>query len=272
MMLVDGRPASTISALDRGLNYGDGLFETMRLHAGRVCLLQRHLARLREGCARLAMPYPGDEVIETDLAQLLRGEQAEGVVRLVLTRGDGGRGYTPPPGSTGRRIVALHPAPQAPPPALSIGVCKTRLGRSTALGGLKHLGRLEQVLGAGEVAAAGWDEGLMLDESGWVVEATRHNLFYTRAGQLSTPPLGACNGVAGVMRGLVLETMAVLGLRGGEAPLHLDELHQVDELFLCNAVAGVCPVKSVEGWTLAAGNTLATLRAGLVEAGVAWLA
>lgn len=271
MMLVDGRPESLISVRDRGLNYGDGLFETMRLHAGRVCLLQRHLARLRESCARLAMPYPGDEVIETDLARLLRDGQTEGVVRLVLTRGDGGRGYAPPPGATGRRIVALHPAPQRLPPALSVGVCRTRLGRSTALGGLKHLGRLEQVLAAGEVAAAGWDEGLMLDEAGCVVEATRHNLFYTRAGRLSTPPLGG-SGVAGVMRGLVLETMATLGMPGGEATLQHDELHQVDELFLCNAVAGVYPVKAVEGRELPVGGSLATLRAGLVEAGVAWLA
>jgi 4-amino-4-deoxychorismate lyase len=271
MMLVDGHPATTVNALDRGLNYGDGLFETMRLHAGHVRLLERHLVRLRSGCARLALPYPGDEVIAADIRQLTAGGKAEGVLRLVLTRGDGGRGYAPPPAAKGRRIVALHPLPPPGPAALSVGICATRLGASAALGGLKHLGRLEQVLAAAEVAAAGWDEGLMLDASDEVVAATRHNLFYLRGGRVLTPPLDG-RGVAGVMRGLVLELLPTLGLAGGEGRLRYDELHDVDELFLCNAVAGVRPVKQVAGRDYGRATLAEKLRAPLVAAGVAWLA
>ena len=271
MILVDGQPATMVSALDRGLNYGDGLFETMRLHAGRVPLLARHLGRLRAGCERIALPYPGDALIANDIVHLVAGGPADGIVRIVLTRGDGGRGYTPPRGTTGRRLIALHPLPDLDAAALSLGICKTRLGHSRALGGLKHLGRLEQVLAADEVAAGGWDEGLMLDEADRIVEATRHNLFFVRAGRVLTPPLGN-RGVAGVMRALILEILATLGLPGGETPLRYDELHEIDELFLCNAVVGMRPVSQVDGHAYAHGETPARLRAALAAAGVTWLA
>lgn len=270
-MLIDGHPSTAVSAFDRGLNYGDGLFETMRLHAGRVGLLARHLQRLRASCERLDLPYPGDAVIETDLLKITGGGPAEGVLRLVLTRGDGARGYAPPKAATGRRMLALGALPPAAPSTLSVGICTTRLGRSAALGGMKHLGRLEQVLAAAEVAAQGWDEGLMLDDDEQVVAATRHNLFFIRDGRVLTPPLEG-SGVAGVMRGLILEALPALGLTGGEAPLRYHELHEIDEMFLCNAVAGVRAVGQLAGRTLPQGGTPAALRGPLIEAGAAWLA
>lgn len=270
-MLVDGQPADRVSAADRGLHYGDGLFETMRLHAGSVPLLARHMARLRAGCKRLVLPFPGDALIEADIARLAAESPPEGVLRLVLTRGDGGRGYAPPADAPGRRLLAFHPLPPIGPVGLAVGVCETRLGHSTALGGLKHLGRLEQVLAAGEVAAAGWDEGLMLDEAGRVVEATRHNLFFVRKGYVLTPPLAGC-GVAGVMRSLILEAIEVLGLPGGESILRYHELHEVDEMFLCNAVVGMRPVRQVAGHEYACEEIVAKLRPPLVAAGVTWLA
>ena len=270
-MLVDGQPGTTVSASDRGLNYGDGLFETLRLHGGAVPLLARHLDRLRAGCARLGLPYPGEAALEADVAGLAAAGTAEGVIRLVLTRGDGGRGYAPSPGATGRRIAALHPLPSPGPTGLALGICATRLGHSAALGGLKHLGRLEQVLAAGEVAAAGWDEGLMLDESERLVEATRHNVFFVRNGRILTPPLAGC-GVAGVMRGLILETLVAVGLAGGEATLRYHELHEIEGMFLSNAVVGVRPVRQVAGRVLPRAHLPEVLREGLVAAGVAWLA
>lgn len=271
MILVDGVPATTVAATDRGLNYGDGLFETMRLHAGTVGLLERHLQRLRQGCERLTLPYPGDAVIEADIAVLAAGSDGDGVLRLVLTRGDGGRGYAPPPTARGRRIVSLHALPAFGRAGLSVGICRTRLGRSIALGGLKHLGRLEQVLAAREVAEGGWDEGLMLDDGDQVIEGTRHNLFFARHGGVWTPPLDGC-GVAGVMRGLVLEALAASGIPGGEARLRYHELHEIDELFMCNAVAGLRQVSRLEGRDLGVASAVAALRAPLAAAGAAWLA
>lgn len=271
MILVDGIAADTVPATDRGLNYGDGLFETMRLHDGRICLLARHLQRLRLGCERIALPYPGDAAIHADLVALTAAASGAGVVRLALTRGDGGRGYAPPPAPRIRRIVSLHALPEPGPAGLSVGVCGTRLGRSATLGGLKHLGRLEQVLAAREVAMAGWDEGLMLDEHDRVIEGTGHNLFFVRDGGVWTPRLDG-SGVAGVMRALVLEVLDTLGLAGGEAELRYHELHEIDELLLCNAVAGLRQVKHIAGRKLGSMATAGALRAPLAAAGAAWLA
>ena len=270
-MLVDGLSTDAVPATDRGLNYGDGLFETLRLHRGRVCLLDRHLHRLRAGCVRLALPYPGDGVLREDIEQLAGEHAGDAILRLVLTRGDGGRGYAPPPEAQGRRIVALHPLPPVAPDALQVGLCTTRLGRNTTLAGLKHLNRLEQVLGAAEVAAAGWDEGLMLDEGGLVIEATRHNVFFLRSGRICTPPL-THGGVAGVVRQLVIVTANAMGLGGDERLLRYDELHEIDSLFLCNAVAGPRRVNRIGTQVYAPGDALERLRPGLVERGVAWLA
>lgn len=270
MMLVDGVPSGHVPATDRGLNYGDGLFETLRLHRGRPWLLERHLARLRGGCVRLGLPYPGDAVLRADIDRLVKGQADDAVLRLVLTRGDGGRGYAPPVDAQGRRIVSLHALPPVGPEGLTVGLCTTRLGSNVTLAGLKHLNRLEQVLAAAEVAAAGWDEGLMLDEAGLVIEATRHNVVYVRAGRVLTPSLPGA-GVAGVMRQLVMETADALGIGGEAQPLRYDELHEVDELFLCNAVMGLRPVIRLGTREFAPGETLQRLRPGLVERGVAWL-
>ena len=270
MMLIDGRPATTVPASDRGLNYGDGLFETVRVHAGELPLLARHLARLRAGCMRLGLPYPGDNTIQADARALLADGTGEGVLRVVLTRGDGGRGYAPPVETPGRRIASLHELPAGLENPLTVGICETRLGDSPALDGLKHLGRLEQVLAARETVAAGWGEGLMLDAAGCVVEATRHNLFYWRDGHLYTPPLKAA-GVAGVMRALVLESLPRAGIAGGEARLRYDELHAIEGLFLCNAVAGLRRVERLEGRELGEGGEMRKLKRELRSAGVAWL-
>ena len=270
MMLIDGRPATTVPASDRGLNYGDGLFETVRIHAGELPLFERHLARLRDGCRRLGLPHPGDDAIRADARALLADGALEGVLRIVLTHGDGGRGYAPPVDTPGRRIVSLHTLPAGLEGGMTAGVCETRLGDSPALGGLKHLGRLEQVLAARETAVAGWDEGLMLDASGWVVEGTRHNLFYWRNGHLYTPPLRS-TGVAGVMRALVLESLPRAGVPGGEARLRYDDLHAIEGLLLCNAVAGLRVVERLEGRALGEGGDMRELKRELRAAGVAWL-
>lgn len=271
MMLLDGQVGDAVPATDRGLNYGDGLFETMRLHAGSVPLLARHLARLRAGAERLVLPWPGEELLRAEVSRLAAAGPGEAVLKIVLTRGDGGRGYAPDPHATGRRILSRHPLPAGLEESLTVGLCHTRLGASPALQGLKHLGRLEQVLAAREAAAAGWGEGLMLDAEGCVTEGTRHHVFWLRAGRLETPP-GSALAVAGVMRGLLLEALGDAGMPGYEATLRYDALHEVEEMFLCNAVAGVRGVSRLEGRALRATPTLGRLRALLATRGAAWLA
>ncbi|NHA14454.1 aminodeoxychorismate lyase [Thioalkalivibrio sp. XN279] len=271
MILVDGQACDLVPASDRGLNYADGLFETMRLHAGAVPLLQRHLARLRAGAERLGLPWPGDQVLRMEIERLAAAGGGDGVLKIVLTRGDGGRGYVPDPQATGRRILSSHPLPAALGHPLEVGVCRTRLGRSPALDGLKHLGRLEQVLAAREATAAGWGEGLMLDAHGFVAEGTRHHVFWRRAGRLETPPASML-AVDGVMRTLLLEALAAAGEAGCEAPLRYDALHEIEEMVVCNAVAGVRGVKRLDGRPLPESALLARMRALLAAHGVTWLA
>lgn len=270
-MLVDGRPAGAIPATDRGLNYGDGLFETMRVHAGAIPLLGRHLARLEEGCERLGLAWPGEMQLEREVLSVAATTPPEAVVKLVLTRGDGGRGYAPGPAARTRRIVSAHPLPEDLDTPLEVGVCATPLGSSPALQGLKHLGRLEQVLAAREAEAAGWGEGLMLDAHGQVAEGTRHHVFFLRAGRLCTPPLAGL-AVAGVMRALVREALVGLGLDGGEAQLRYDDLHEVEAMYLSNAVAGLRAVSRLDDRTLADPGLLGRIRPALASLGATWLA
>ena len=242
---VDGCSADSLALNNRGLAYGDGLFETIAVSAGRPSLLDHHLDRLALGCKRL--------VIEVDL-DLIRDElcryaaiMGEGVLKLILTRGDSQRGYAAAAGAAPRRILQGSPAPVYPVEHAEQGVClfecQTRLAEQPLLAGLKHLNRLEQVLARGEWQGGEYAEGLMRDVSGRVIEGVYSNLFLVRNGQLLTADLSRC-GVAGVMRSALLEAAAREGISVRVTDLDLSDLEQADELFLCNSVYGVWPVCS----------------------------
>jgi 4-amino-4-deoxychorismate lyase len=239
-VLINGEPAERVSFRDRGLQYGDGLFETIAVQEGTPLLWERHLERLRRDASRLALPVPDGGCLADEARRLCAGAE-RAVLKIIVTRGDAGRGYAPPPAAVPTRILSLTPWPVHPPEAAEKGVavrfCETRLGSNPRLAGIKHLNRLEQVLARRE-----WEgefaEGLMQDESGNVIEGTMSNLFVVTSGIVSTPDLGRC-GVAGVMRGWVRDRLAG-AVR--VVPLGCDEVLQVDEIFLTNSVIGVWPV------------------------------
>lgn len=247
-----------VSAANRGLAYGDGLFETMRVHRGVLPLWPRHLARLREGATRLGIGLPDVAFIESRIAEMIGGTDA-GVLKLLLTRGDGGRGYAPPADANPVWTLALHPLPQAPE-ALRLHACDTRLAIQPALAGIKHCNRLEQVLARIEVERAGCDEGLMLDGEGRVVSASSANLLAHRDGRWLTPPVTRC-GVAGVLRGWLLAQGLV-----EEAELAPGEVEDAAALALCNAVRGILPVSLLGARNWAAHPALTELQARLAMA------
>lgn len=243
MILVDGREADGIPADDRGLAYGDGVFETMRAMHGTIPLLDLHLERLQRGLAALGIVAPPSASLTGELGRAA-GEVRDGVVKLIVTRGSGGRGYMP--GAHQPRRVVLTGALPADLPrwreeGMHVAICTTPLDGPAALAGLKHLNRLPQVLASREFPGRA-DEGLMRDAQDYVVEGTRTNLFVVAGGQLVTPPAG--RGVAGVMRRLVMTLAAAEGLTVREAPLRDADLG--GEMFLVNAVLGVCPVAALE--------------------------
>ncbi|QQE89931.1 aminodeoxychorismate lyase [Azotobacter chroococcum] len=245
---VDGQPGESLPVVDRGLAYGDGLFETIAVRRGRPLLLERHLARLAEGCVRLAIP--GDLALIRSELLAFSAELGEGVAKLLLTRGDGQRGYAVSQPLQPRRILLGSPPPQYPPAHAEQGVrlhpCRTRLAEQPLLAGLKHLNRLEQVLARAEWQDAEHAEGLMRDLSGRVIEGVFSNLFLIRDGRLLTADLCRC-GVAGVMRAEILDLAERMGIPVQVRDIALAELLAADEVFLCNSLYGIWPVRGFEG-------------------------
>ncbi len=248
-MLINGNYTTSISAFDRGLHYGDGLFETIAVTAGKPCLWRRHMQRLAGDCECLGIPFPGADVLRQEaLAEI--GDRPRGVLKIILTRGEGGRGYQPPSNPVTSRLLCCTPWPELPGAASSEGVvvriCSTRLDRNTALAGIKHLNRLPQVLARGEWDDPGVAEGLMLDNHEHLIEGTKSNLFLVKHGRLRTPQLRDC-GVAGVLRGLVMDIAAERGIPVEVTDLGLTDLWDAEALFLTNSLIGIWPVREVSG-------------------------
>lgn len=245
-----GDPLNAIPVEDRGLQYGDGVFESALLERGHVRFLEQHLRRLALGCERLGIATPNPAELHSDVRRL-SGSAERAVLKIVVTRGVGPRGYRPSSRSKTTCIVALYPAPAAPP-AMRVALrwCETRLGRNARLAGIKHLNRLEQVL-----AQAEWDDetivdGLMLDTEGELVSGTASNVFLMREGVLVTPDLRFC-GVLGIMRGEVLRAAKELGIAVSEEPLWPHDVTAASEVFITNSVRGIRSVAELgaQRWT-----------------------
>lgn len=248
---VDGAPGSQISAQDRGLLYGDGLFETVLFVDGAAPLWSRHMARLALGAQRLHLPLPPVQALLSDAVAACAG-LPRAAVRLTLTRGVGPRGYAPPQPAQCSRIVAAAPAPQIAADWYAQGIrvrcCRLRLAAQPLLAGLKHLNRLEQVLARAEWDDAQIAEGLLCDRAGYVIGATASNLFARCGAEWVTPVLDEC-GVAGVCRAEVLARRAV-----SVRALTWDELMQADEVFLSSSLRGILPVRQIDACAFAVGT------------------
>ncbi|HEX5421416.1 MAG TPA: aminodeoxychorismate lyase [Gammaproteobacteria bacterium] len=259
---VNGEPGG-LDPQDRGLAYGDGLFETMASRDGAIRFIDYHLERLAHGCRRLAMPIPDLGPLRNELiARCPPSGQA--VVKLVVTRGVGERGYRAPEPAKLNRIVSVAPWSGYPAEHYTRGVnvelCALRLAENPQLAGLKHLCRLEQVLAQMELGGRSADEGLLRDRSGFVVGGISSNVFCVRGRRLVTPPLLRC-GVHGVMRRIVLEHAAAAELEPAEEELTTAQLLESDEVFMTNAVAGIRPVRVLAGRRFAIGpRTRALMR------------
>jgi 4-amino-4-deoxychorismate lyase len=245
---INGRSGGCVDARDRGLHYGDGVFETMRVRRRGVRLLEYHLERLFEGCARLSIEAPRAAVLRRELQAAAR-LRPEGVLKLIVTRGPGERGYRPTGREPCTRILSLDAlagaAAAAIPVPWRLRLCATRLGRNPRLAGLKTLNRLESVLARSEWSDPRIQEGLMLDGDDNIVCGTMSNLFLLQGSSLVTPLLDRC-GIAGVMRRWVLEQAAATGLRTSERRVRLRDLHAAGEIFMTNAVSGPVPVSAVK--------------------------
>jgi 4-amino-4-deoxychorismate lyase len=276
LVMINGEAADGISSVDRGLLYGDGVFETIAVEAGRPRFWQRHLARLSAGCGRLGIPPPEGKRLLKESLVVISGLN-RGVLRIIVTRGCAGRGYRPVSDAIPTRIIQLHSWPDYPETCCGSGVrvrlCRQRLGHNPALAGIKHLNRLEQVLARGEWDDPGILEGLLLDEDELLVEGTMSNLFLIRDRVLMTPALDRC-GVAGILRTVVMELAARAPMPLQVRALGLDDLRKAEEVFLTNSLIGIWPVTAVEDRTYDRGALtcrLQELLKDLSSDGEAWL-
>lgn len=248
-MLVDGQYTAEIDGADRGLAYGDGVFETIAWLGGEPALWDAHMARLRAGCHRLGLPAPPVERL-LDESRRLASSADEGVIKIVVTAGSGGRGYRRPSPSEPRRLIRFSPFPEYPERWWRHGArvrwCELRLAVQPALAGIKHLNRLEQVLARAEWTDPEIAEGLLCDANGRVIEGTMSNVFLQRGEELWTPRLDRC-GIAGVMAQCVTEIGERLGWMVRQVDMEPDQLTDCDGVFLTNSVIGVLPVAELGG-------------------------
>ena len=245
-----GAASPGLDVLDRGLHYGDGLFETIACRAGRPRFLELHLQRLIEGCERLQIEYRDFAALGAQVRGLAATRPAS-IIKLILTRGNAtARGYGPQGDEQPRTVLLQYPWPQEDPAlwtdGVAVRIAHGRLGENPALAGLKHLNRLEQVLIRGEWSDPAIHEALVFSSSGWLISGTMSNVFLVMGGRIVTPALTHA-GIRGVMRKVVMREAQAAGLAVGETALDAAALAAAGEIFLTNARIGIWPVRSLDG-------------------------
>ncbi len=250
LVQIDGRPARSIDALDRGLHYGDGLFETIACRGGQARFLDLHLQRLAEGCARLAIQYQDFAALGAQI-RTVAATQSDCLIKLILTRGSAtARGYGAHGDEVARTVLLQYRWPPPDPDAWERGIAvrsaQGRLGENPALAGLKHLNRLEQVLIRAEWTDPAIQEALVYSSSGWLVSGTMSNVFVVKEGRIMTPALTRA-GTLGVMRRVVMGAAQRGGLEVSETRLDAAAVETAAEIFLTNARIGIWPVRVLDG-------------------------
>jgi 4-amino-4-deoxychorismate lyase len=249
MILVNGLAHESISVLDRGLSYGDGVFRTFELRDGKPRGWNRQYRKLREDCRVLSIDCPAQADFDCDIRKIASAH-ANAVLKLIVTRGAGGRGYALPEAAAVNRMVMTFPLPDYPAAYREQGikarVCELRLSRQPRLAGIKHLNRLENVLARAEWNDPEIAEGVLLDCDDGVIEGIVSNVFVVENRVLLTPDLSGC-GVAGVSRERILESAEKQNMLVRIERLNLSRLLAAEEVFVTNSVIGAWQIRELQG-------------------------
>jgi branched-chain amino acid aminotransferase len=234
---------------DRGFMYGDGLFETLRVCGGRPFRLTQHLERLMRGAdfLKIQCPFSLAELQEFAGQVIERNQMSEAILRLVMTRGPGERGYTPRADGRPTVVMTLHPAPPPyPPVSWSLVTSSYRIPAADPLAAFKTLNKLTHIMARREAVEQGADEALLFNTNGEAVEATSGNLFWAGQDCLCTVPLGQ-GALPGITRAVVLEICRTLGFPAGERTIKPEALQNASGLFITQSALGIVPVTSFNG-------------------------
>ncbi len=245
MFLINGIPQETLPTSDRAIQFGDGCFTTARIAAGQVCLLDAHLQRLQMACEKLLIPFVAWAELQHEMVELARGNE-RGVLKVIISRGSGGRGYSAANCLHPVRILSVSGYPAHYDgwrrEGITLELSPVQLGRNPHLAGVKHLNRLEQVLIRTHLEQTDADEALVLDSEGFVTECCAANLFWRNGKDVFTPRLDQA-GVNGLMRQFCLQQLAHSGYRVVEVHAREAVLAEADEMVVCNALMPVMPVR-----------------------------
>ena len=265
--LINGVADAVISPLDRGFAYGDGVFRTIPVQNGRATAWAEHYAKLVADSGRLNLACPEAALWQEDIERLF-ADQADGVIKLILTRGISERGYAVMSHGHVTRVAIRSPLPNYPQQNADRGIrvhlCQTRLAHQPLLAGIKHLNRLENVLARQEWSDPSISEGVMLDQGGLVVEGVMSNIFVRSGTILSTPDLRQC-GVAGITRQRILDIAPSLGLTPVITSVTLGALMEADEVLMCNSLYSAWQVVDFNGRTWPVASLAGRLRQILQE-------
>ena len=269
MVLINGKTNTKISILDRGLQYGDGVFETVAYRNGRAEFLEQHLTRLFTSCQLLAIDFKQHDELRAELTSVCQHlNDQKAVIKITVTRGEGTRGYFSDNKALPTRIIAIYPYPKHPEHYQTGGVilrfCEQPLSINSRLAGIKHLNRLEQVLARNE-----WDdpdiaEGIMSDDEDNIIEGTMSNIFIVESDKLVTPVVTRA-GIAGVIRAQVIQLATISGMSVQEGVITRKALAEADEVFVCNSVIGIWPVSAISNKLYPVGLITQFLQKSLAE-------
>lgn len=259
---LNGQVCDQISCFDRGLSYGDGHFTTIKIANGQCCLLLQHLSRLSDANERLSMPEMDLLALQAQLIDIAKAKQ-HGVIKVLITRGQGPRGYSSKDCKSANILVSVSDFPNAyaslANDGISLGISTVTLGINPLTAGLKHLNRLEQVLIKQEIDAQRWFDAVVLDCQGFVVETNMANLFWVTDSTIYTPNLSVA-GVCGVMRARIFELLEATDYRVEIVRADITHLMAADEIFCCNSLMEVVPVIKIAQQIFAQGAVCADLK------------
>jgi 4-amino-4-deoxychorismate lyase len=245
--LLNGSTDEGLSILDRAFAYGDGIFRTLLVRNGKPIKWNLHYAKLQDDCERLKIICPDEALILKEVRCLFKSD-GNGVLKIIVSRGESARGYAVPANIKANRVVIKLPEPIYPVTNVDEGVklflCHIRLSKQPLLAGVKHLNRLENVMARMEFNDPDFADGLILDEDGFVIEGTMSNVFARFGNTLLTPDLSQ-SGVAGVTRQRILTMSDSLGVEVKVKAFTLDALLDADEVIICNTLFGAWQVRSL---------------------------
>lgn len=247
-MIVNGSSATQLAITDRATQYGDGCFTTMLVRDGKVEYWDAHLTRLQSTCERLLISSINWDELALHVSALAE-QKTLGVLKVLISRGSGGRGYSPEGANTPVYIVSQHPFPAHyqdwQQKGIELNVSTITLAKQPLLAGLKHLNRLEQVLIKHELANDAFHDCLVLDTDDVIVETSVGNIFWYCENAWHTPSLNF-SGVEGVMRNHIIHYLGSTQVPIHECREGLDTIQSASEVFVCNSLMGIVPVSAIE--------------------------